>query len=73
MGWFDNPRAGTEHMIQEANHEAGLAVHPSGRIDITRNHFPLGTARRAAGSFAGKKVAKYSSGGLTWMQKNERL
>ena len=24
VGWFDNPRAGTEHMIQEANNEAGL-------------------------------------------------
>ena len=41
MGWFDNQRAGTEHMIQEANNEAGLAAHPSGRIDINRNHFPF--------------------------------
>ena len=60
-------------MIQETNSEAGLAAHPSGRIDINRNHFPLGTERRAAGSSAGKKVATFSSGGLTWMQKNERL
>ena len=73
MGWFDNPRAGTKHMFQEANNEAGLAAHPSGRIDINRNHFPLGTEPRAAGSSAGKKVATYSSGGLTWMQKSECL
>ena len=73
MGWFDNLRAGTEHMIQEANNEAGWVAHPSGRIDINRNHFPLGMERRAAGSSAGKQVATYSSGGLTWMQKNERL
>ena len=47
MGWFDNLRAGTEHMIQEANNEAGWVAHPSGRIDINRNHFPLGgTPRR---------------------------
>ena len=73
MGWFDSPRAGAEHMIQEANNEAGLVAHPPGRIDITRNHFPVGTERRAAGSSAGKKVATYSSGGLTWLQKSECL
>ena len=39
--WFYNQRAGAENLIKEANNDAGLAVHPSGRFDVNRNHFQL--------------------------------
>jgi hypothetical protein len=37
--WFYNQRAGAENLIKEANNDAGLAAHPSGRFDVNRNHF----------------------------------
>jgi hypothetical protein len=39
--WFYNQRAGAENLIQEANNDAGLAAHPSGRFDVNSNHFQL--------------------------------
>ena len=39
--WFYNPRAGAENLIKEANNDAGLAAHPSGRFDVNSNHFQL--------------------------------
>jgi len=39
--WFYNQRAGAENLIKEANNDAGLAAHPSGRFDTNRNHFQL--------------------------------
>jgi hypothetical protein len=39
--WFYNQRAGVENLIKEANNDAGLAAHPSGRFDVNRNHFQL--------------------------------
>jgi hypothetical protein len=39
--WFYNQRAGCENLIKEANNDAGLAAHPSGRFDVNRNHFQL--------------------------------
>lgn len=41
VAWFYNQRAGAENLIKEANNDAGLAAHPSGRFDINRNHFQL--------------------------------
>ncbi len=37
--WFYNQRAGAENLIKEANNDAGLAAHPSGRFDVNGNHF----------------------------------
>ena len=40
----DNPlnqRGGGENLIKEANNDAGLAAHPSGRFDVNGNHFQL--------------------------------
>ena len=34
-------RAGAENLIKEANNDAGLAAHPSGRFVINQNHFQL--------------------------------
>jgi hypothetical protein len=39
--WFYNQRGGAENLIKEANNDAGLAAHPSGRFDFNRNHFQL--------------------------------
>jgi len=39
--WFYNQRASAENLIKEANNDAGLAAHPSGRFDMNRNHFQL--------------------------------
>ena len=39
--WFYNQRAGAENLIKEANNDAGLAAHPSGRFDVNGNHFQL--------------------------------
>src|ERR1035441_9776253 len=30
---------GAENLIKEANKDAGLAAHPSGRFDVNSNHF----------------------------------
>ena len=39
--WFYNQRAGAENLIKEANNDAGLAAHPSGRWIRNSNHFQL--------------------------------
>lgn len=39
--WFYNQRAGAENLIQEANNDAGLAAHPSGRWATNCVHFQL--------------------------------
>jgi hypothetical protein len=39
--WFCNQRAGTENLIKEANNDAGLVAHPSGRWAINCVHFQL--------------------------------
>ncbi len=41
LAWFYNQRAGAENLIQEANNDAGLAAHPSGRWMMNCNHFQL--------------------------------
>jgi hypothetical protein len=39
--WFYDQRAGAEHLIKEANNDAGLAAYPSGRWLMNCNHFQL--------------------------------
>jgi hypothetical protein len=39
--WFYNRRGGAENLIKEANNDAGLTAHPSGRFDVNSNHFQL--------------------------------
>jgi hypothetical protein len=39
--WFYGQRGGAENLIQEANNDAGLTAHPSGRFDVNGNHFRL--------------------------------
>lgn len=39
--WFYSQRGGAENLIKEANNDAGLAAHPSGRFDVNSNHFQL--------------------------------
>ena len=39
--WFYNQRGGAKNLIKEANNDAGLAAHPSGRFDVNCNHFQL--------------------------------
>lgn len=39
--WFYNGRAGAENLIKEANNDAGLAAHPSGRWTPNCVHFQL--------------------------------
>jgi hypothetical protein len=41
--WFYNQRAGAENLIKEANNDAGLAAHPSGRWATNCVHFQLAT------------------------------
>jgi hypothetical protein len=41
VAWFYRQRAGAENLIKEANNDAGLAAHPSGRFDANRIHFQL--------------------------------
>src|SRR5437867_2406590 len=36
--WFYGQRGGAENLIKEANNDAGLAAHPSGRFDVNSNH-----------------------------------
>jgi len=38
------PAGGAENLIKEANNDAGLAAHPSGRFDVNGNHFSVGHA-----------------------------
>jgi hypothetical protein len=42
--WFYNQRGGAENLIKEANNDAGLTAHPSGRFDVNGNHFSTGHA-----------------------------
>src|SRR5947209_17663790 len=39
--WFYGQRGGAENLIKEANNDARLAAHPSGRFDVNGNHFQL--------------------------------
>jgi len=39
--WFYNQRGGAENLIKEANNDAGLVAHPSGRWAMNCNHFQL--------------------------------
>jgi hypothetical protein len=39
--WFYGQRGGAENLIKEANNDAGLSAHPSGRFDVNGNHFQL--------------------------------
>ena len=39
--WFYSQRGGAENLIKEANNDAGLAAHPSGRWAMNCNHFQL--------------------------------
>jgi len=39
--WFYNRRAGAENLIKEANNDAGLAAHPSGRWMMNANWFQI--------------------------------
>jgi hypothetical protein len=41
LAWFYDQRAGAENLIKEANNDAGLAAHPSGRWTMNCNHFQL--------------------------------
>jgi len=41
MVWFYNQRATAENRIKEANNDAGLKAHPSGRFVMNQNHFQL--------------------------------
>ena len=41
VAWFYNQRGGAENLIKEANNDAGLTAHPSGRFDVNGNHFQL--------------------------------
>jgi len=41
LAWFYNQRAGAENLIKEANNDAGLASHPSGRWAMNCIHFQL--------------------------------
>ena len=41
LAWFYNQRAGAENLIKEANHDAGLAAHPSSRWAMNCVHFQL--------------------------------
>jgi Transposase DDE domain group 1 len=39
--WFYQQRGGAENLIKEANNDAGVAAHPSGRWTMNCNHFQL--------------------------------
>ncbi|MDZ4799627.1 MAG: IS1380 family transposase [Bryobacteraceae bacterium] len=39
--WFYGQRGSAENLIKEANNDAGLAAHPSGRFDVNGNHFQM--------------------------------
>ena len=41
LTWFYSQRGGAENLIKEANNDAGLADHPSGRWAMNCNHFQL--------------------------------
>jgi hypothetical protein len=39
--WFYGQRGSAENLIKEANNDAGLAAHPSGRFVMNQNHFQV--------------------------------
>jgi hypothetical protein len=39
--WFYGQRGAAENLIKEANNDAGLTAHPSGRFEVNSNHFQL--------------------------------
>ena len=39
--WFYRQRGSAENLIKEANNDAGLAAHPSGRFVMNQNHFQV--------------------------------
>jgi Transposase DDE domain group 1 len=39
--WFYSQRGGAENLIKEANNDAGLTAHPSGRFDVNGIYFQL--------------------------------
>ena len=39
--WFYGQRGSAENLIKEANNDAGLAAHPSGRFVMNQNHFQI--------------------------------
>jgi hypothetical protein len=39
--WFYGQRGSAENLIKEANNDAGLTAHPSGRFVMNQNHFQL--------------------------------
>ncbi len=41
LGWFYNQRAGAENLIKQANNDAGLAAHLSGRWATNCVHFQV--------------------------------
>jgi hypothetical protein len=41
LTWFYRQRATAENLIKEANNDAGLTAHPSGRFEMNRIHFQL--------------------------------
>jgi hypothetical protein len=41
VAWFYSQRGGAENLIKEANNDAGLTAHPSGRFDVNGIHFQL--------------------------------
>ena len=41
VAWFYSQCGGAENLIKEANNDAKLAAHPSGRFDVNGNHFQL--------------------------------
>jgi len=45
--WFYRQRAGAENLIKEANNDAGLAAHPSGRWATNCVHFQLVDGRQS--------------------------
>lgn len=44
LAWFYNQRTGAKNLIEEANNDAGWAVHPSGPLDDELQPFPTGDA-----------------------------
>jgi hypothetical protein len=42
--WFYNQRTGAENLIKDANNDAGLAAHPSGRWTMNCSHFQFVSA-----------------------------
>ena len=67
--WFYNQRGGAENLIKEANNDAGLAAHPSGRFDVNGNHFP-DQMRSGMQTLSGDKAASASAPMVTMLAYN---